>query len=411
MSILNPKTWFGSIRLIPFIDEKTGEVKNSDQKNNNTVPALNQAVGLIVNALLSFPIKIEKPDGEEDTEHEFNPILQDPNPFLGRDETYRKLYTNLVYSGDAFAPIIRGGRPVKIIGFMPADLMDAQWYHKTDRQNRRYPKYKLQRVDEPAPSTDTYYEAKELVRFHSMGFDGLKSWNPAIAVKTATDPIVAVRNLITNTVTKASGIRDIVQTDSELLKGLDEEQMKEFYRSINNALYGTKTTGIFPAGATLMQRTGVGLIDSSMIALEEAEIVNIARIFNIAPRYLGITRNIRVSTELTEQSEDFLKITLSPHIRSIESGLRRLAAQAGYPELKIVLDTTEFARGSTATRAPLMTGLYQAGLVSQEEARSYIGFPEEMIGSPAPLLPGAMPAPENEENPENNQETDPNSEN
>ena len=360
------------------------------------VPAFNQAADLITEQLLSLPIEVMGENDEVMEDHPLLQVLDKGLPSFGMTgyDVLKMLYSDLVRKGDAFAIVQRGGADRReLVSFIPALLAEntTTEFVNTQQGNvtRRAPRYSLQRIDEVKERAERY-TPEELLHFKGRNFNGLLSFNPSKQAKKMLKPIRAARELIAASLEGGASVRDLIEINNEMLDGLSNTEIKELYTHISKALTVNKSlpkaVGVLPYGTMLRKRDSTGLLDQTLMELEIREIENIARLFNLSARYLGISRNIRVSQELQTQSEDLINITLAPYIRSIEETLDNFVGENEW----VKLSTTEAAKGTTQQRAQTAIQLAQARLITRDEAREYVGWPEQPEGEFVELMPGQV---------------------
>ena len=380
---------------ITFFDGQGNTITIGDS-SEITIPAFTQAADLITEQLLSLPIQVlNEQDEVVEGETPITVLENGVRDFMTGYDSKKFLYSHLVRYGDAFAVKQIGGRSRNILTqLIPATIEDYSEVKLTNVRvgnvTRQLPRYKLRRIDE-SKSRPERYSTKEIVHIKGRNFDGLLSFNPSKRAKELLKPLIAARELLEMSLITGSSLRDIVEINYDELKKLTASDQADLYALIGQAIKGDKAmprgVGVLPSGAHLRRRDSTGLIDQTLLDLETKEIENIARLFNLSARYLGVSGNIRVELELQNQTEDLLNITLSPYIRSIEDALTRLLPEGQY----VKLDLTEIAKGTMIQRAEIATTLTAGRLMTREEARKYLGLSETPVGEMIEMLPGQMP--------------------
>lgn len=369
------------------------------------VSAAHQAINILSHSLASMPIQIINGRGNVRPGHPMMRVFNNPNPIMGPYQTRKKIYESFIGLGNGFAVIGRTGPGARFVGSItPADLEEASWDTSGTIPSQVY-KLKM-----PGEQQYEEYTRDEVIHFAGNFYDGLTAKSPLDAVNLTIQNVQEAMGVFFEALKKLSLTRDFFEVEESVTAGLTPDQVNEFYDSLgrNVAKNAGKDSAVFlPTGVKYSGGAQGAAIDQTILEYLTHAIEDIARIFNLPPRYLGVTRNVRVSNELSEMSEDLFRISLMPHVRVVEEELTKLLFEdeiaRGY---KVKLDVTEARKGSRENRFEVANSAYAGAVLTRKEAREYIGDLPEREGDDEYIasVPGAAPGTEETRNNEENSE-------
>lgn len=158
---------------------------------------------------------------------------------------------------------------------------------------------------------------------------------------------------------------------------LNKEQRKDLRDGFNDVHQGSSRAhqlGILTGGAT-MRPISPALKDTQAVDLQEAKIREAARMFGIDDRYIGSLREaVRGATPEMEFAK-LWRLSLFPRCRRVEAAFTADPDLFAGGSLKPRFDPTDMLRADTGTTATVIQELVQAGVITQNEGRAWLGMP------------------------------------
>jgi HK97 family phage portal protein len=119
-----------------------------------------------------------------------------------------------------------------------------------------------------------------------------------------------------------------------------------------------------------------------MLTLQDADVYNlkiqtmkrICGLFGVPPALIGISDQKYNNTQT--MLDEFYKSTMSPMITNIQQKLKQHLFK-GYPNLSVEFDTKEFLAGAPLDQMNMVVAGVNAGILSPNEAREYLGMPQK----------------------------------
>ena len=385
-----------------IIDLRTGGAIH----DNVPMAAAFQAINVIANALVQMPISVVDRNGKPRPQHAFNKLFAEPNQLMNRSQTFKRMYEDFIANGNGFGVLsVSGMRADTVSQIIPAKLRGAEW-----NRDGATPKavYKLKRVgDEDAQE----YTRQDIIHFADNYYNhsDLLAVSPLEIVQQIQDNMRKSSKLFMKSMQRITSSIDFFEVDRDVVSGANAALANVLYDKIEEAIGKARENGYvaLPAGVKLASGNPKDAIDQTLLAYLTYAIEEVARAFNIGPRYLGVTRNVRVANELVSQGEDLLKITLSPRVRVIEEELTRILPESDKRNgLRVKLDTTEFGKGTIDDRLSVAKEGYMSGLLTRGEAREYLNDyeTEKELDTFIHAVPGAAAGPEQGPNTEQDEE-------
>ena len=348
-----------------------------EQENIQKTPAVVQAVKIISDAIIGLPLEVVDQDKQ--------PVKHRITNINTRSDEWRYIIQQFVMRGNGFGRLTYSGPRAIPNGFEPLNYSSSEW-----KQGQAV--YSLQEINLPNSRPETY--SKENILHFRYGVDnGLVAASPIDEARIIIRTLEILQQALGNTAEKSIKARDVLAVDHEIIKGQSPDKVDLLIKQIRDAYSDESGIVILPAGVTLQNRDNA-LIDQSIINYNEFAVEQIARIFNLPARYVGIIKNLRVATDLQEMSEDFVRFAIQPRLDAIEYELENkfFNNQDKLAGLQVRFDSSSLAKGSVKARVGVALEAFQGGLFTKEEAREYIGIPAEADGEFAPLMPGAIPS-------------------
>jgi HK97 family phage portal protein len=131
--------------------------------------------------------------------------------------------------------------------------------------------------------------------------------------------------------------------------------------------------------------------DLQLVEARAIAATDCARLLNIPVSMIGASPTGNSSallySNLAQNTAQFVQTACAPYIRAIEDTLSLPSVTARGQ--RVAFDVQAFLRSDPDAAAQYVLGLYQAGLVNQDEARSFLGIPS--VGQSSPdLTPGRI---------------------
>ena len=295
-------------------------------RTNVQLPAVKQAVNIISDALTNMPLMVVDKDGEQVENTNLEQIInKKPNDYMGSAQFKKFLYEQFIAYGNGIAVVNYSSVTGRVSSIEPAILEKAQW--RRDLVTDQFmPVYKLKKLYEQRGQE---YTRDEIIHLAGDGFDGLLAKNPMDQVKIVADGMIKALNMFIKSLNaNVNGVK-YFEIDREALDNLGPEAVQEFLDKATDVIQQSSKKGsaILPMGIKLSTASIGDSIDQSVLSYMEYATEEVARTFNIGPRYLGITRNIRIANELSQMGEDFLRITLMPRVLQINEQYGRFLAK------------------------------------------------------------------------------------
>ena len=136
------------------------------------------------------------------------------------------------------------------------------------------------------------------------------------------------------------------------------------------------------------------LQDTDCAKLKEQTMKRICGLFGVPPAMIGIADQKYNNTQT--MLDEFYKSSMYPLIVNVQQKLKQHLL-VGYPNLCVEFDTRAFLRGSPVDQMNFSVAGVNAGIMTQNEAREYLGMKnmdgadELKAGKPGDTIPGSSP--------------------
>ena len=302
-------------------------------------------------------------------------LLDGPNHFQSRYEFFYQASMQLDLLGEMFCLWWRQDQqnalqtPMEMYNLDPTLITVAV-------NDMRYPIYKLS-----SPSYG-YNKGQELSPWQVMhikeaGWQGASGFNKgvqAVELVSLDQSIDLLANYYMENAPKPGGF---FSTDQQVPQGKWEEyatRIKEQFSKFS----GSQTDKSQP-GQAMMLDSGLKFESSPPPSLQEASIAELKKqtmnricaLFGVPPQLFAITdgKFNNTSTLLDE----YYKSTLMPLLSNLEAKLTQHLLK-GYPNLCVHFNTDDLLKGAPAEQANYVVALTGAGIMTPNEARTYLGM-------------------------------------
>lgn len=334
------------------------------------VPALTAGMRLISGVVMQLPLRQKRGDLVLDPPAT---IISNPTPGANRclaDFVDEYVSDVLLYGNYAalLGPLDSTGWPAYLI---PMDV--TQVSVARDEKTWR-PVYALAGVDEPLPDDRVFHVAIDKRSGELTGRGILPTMAGAISAALAADAYAG--RYFTE-----SGAPSGVITDTR--PNLTQEQATELKTKWLQAVSGTPTPVVVPASTTFTP-LAADADKAQLVQARQWDATMVAMILGVPPFLLGIETQRHTYTNAETEFGRFVSTTILRLLRPLEQQLTSQCLPRG--------NTAEFwtgalLRADTATRTQSAVSLYQAEVITLEEARALAGFPA--TGGPPDSVPGA----------------------
>ena len=387
LGIKNDLTITGPTGTVFSAEDNNGQSfysEDYDSSFGHGVPAAQSAIWGLSNSLAQLPRMTGRYTDPtlgswQEEEHPLNNVLANPSQFLTSWEFWIAFYRSLFVNGNAFAKIERSRS-----GF-PTGLTPAVGYAPLTKAGRLYGHYLVlsygreQRFREFVPNRNIFsmhWPAKSPVTGIS-----LSPIQYAIITATIKSNIRAQKHVADNTPSGLNALLidpDKIQLPAGVAK--QEQALDYVRRGIKRARENDQMFTIYPG----MDLKEVGSISSSDAKIIEALNLGtkfIAQAFEYPLRRLQeFTQGTKVS-ELSSQREDFVSVSIVPHVKSFESvATQKLLARTGSQienGLQVIMPPDLLKMGTVKDRLTLMFGVADRGAAKRNELRRAAGLPED----------------------------------
>ena len=323
------------------------------------IPAVYSSVNLISNAIASLPVEIFI-NNIEMPGHKALEFIDNP---LGNLTKYMFLSTivrNMLLDGNAFAEITNDG-------FLLHETKDVQIY----LDDRKYILYYMVNSGENGNTKKVL--PGQMLHFKRLTNDGrgqiglstLDSFYRLFEEVSSTNG--HIKDYLENGLNSGLWVSLPGKYKEEQLQKM-REKFAGLYQNVSNR--GSIIT--LGDGAELKELNNHTLVDASVHALKDAQLKDIAMLFNIPLTLLDATSGTYGNT--VEANLMFLKTCISPLLRNIESELNSKINYSGGASYKF--DVSAFITGTFETQIQTLNTAVSGGIMTQNEARKRLGLKE-----------------------------------
>ena len=234
---------------------------------------------------------------------------------------------------------------------------------------------------------------QELLGYRVAGIDGLVAVDELVRFDSSLPALLAVGG---RTLAAAIELEEAARRLSsvELPAGvlhnegseLGEEEAREIVAGFQTS---RRENGVAFLQGVTYSREALSAADLQLVEARANVATDVARLFNVPVAMIGASpsgnANALLYSNLSQQLAILVSSAVAPHLRTVEDTLTdvRPGKQA------VAFDVQTFLRSDPSAAADYAIALYDAGLVSLEEARGYLGIPGAIATAPN-LDPGKV---------------------
>ena len=380
---------FGREDLIPLPGANyatwSGMYLSDDQAAG--LPAVGAAVRLISESIASLPCLVYEGNGPDRrkavTSSQWELLHERPSMDCTPFELFSDISACIETRGNAFVQKVRDlrGRVVELIVIDPDAV---RVYRSAETREKKFDIQAGQTQYEGLTSTDILHVRGMTLRGGIRGISPIELHRNSIAMSYAVQEYVGryfQNDAAPGLVIKIPGT----------LSNQQARQILEVFSANHSGLGNAHKPGILAGGADLEQ-VRVNLSDTTAIDAQKFGVREVARMFAVPASLIGADEG--TSRSVDDEAAAFLKFSLGPRLRRIESALRADPDLFGgtnlYPEFKV----DALLRGNTSERFTAYVAARQAGWLSANEIRELENYPSVADGDNVQQTPvGGAPNP------------------
>ena len=380
---------FGREDLIPLPGANyatwSGMYLSDDQAAG--LPAVGAAVRLISESIASLPCLVYEGNGPDRrkavTSSQWELLHERPSMDCTPFELFSDISACIETRGNAFVQKVRDlrGRVVELIVIDPDAV---RVYRSAETREKKFDIQAGQTQYEGLTSTDILHVRGMTLRGGIRGISPIELHRNSIAMSYAVQEYVGryfQNDAAPGLVIKIPGT----------LSNQQARQILEVFSANHSGLGNAHKPGILAGGADLEQ-VRVNLSDTTAIDAQKFGVREVARMFAVPASLIGADEG--TSRSVNDEAAAFLKFSLGPRLRRIESALRADPDLFGgtnlYPEFKV----DALLRSNTSERYTAYVAARQAGWLSANEIRELENYPTVADGDNVQQTPvGGAPNP------------------
>lgn len=394
------------VRSFGFDDDEGGSSSKSpsgvkiNSENAIQCMAVLACVRVLSESLASLPVHIYRriPGGGKEvfSDHPaYKVIHSHPNDWQTSFEFRETLMTHLCLYGNAYCEIVREGRAGVVVALVPLhpSRMDVE------RLENGTLRYKYTEPSEGGVAGKkaedvTFYKQEQIMHIRWMSNDSIKGMVP---IELAREAIALARACeIHGARFFGGGARPGVVLQTE--QSITEESarlIKEFWEKAHRGPWNAHKTAVLTGGLKA-EELGGSNADAQFLDSRRYQSEEVCRFYRVPPHMImDLSRS--TFSNIEHQGMDFVTHSLMPWCRRFESVYTRDLLDD--PELFIEFDVRGLLRGDASARAAYYNTMFQMGVLSLNEIRSFENMNPVPGGDehyvPLNLAPLAATAPEN----------------
>lgn len=328
-------------------------------------------------------------------------LLNNPNNFQSQYEFWYQFAMWLDLSGEAFTVFWRENQdnsqqtPLEMY-ILDSTLITAQL------SETRYPQYRLS-TPSYGFTKDKPLSAHQVMHLKEAAWQGSAGFNKgilAVELVALDQDIDLYANFIMTNGAKPSGmfVTDQVIPDTKYKE--IAARLKEAWASMT----GSRPTDLSKPGQSMLLDNGMKYLPIDMLNLQDADCANlkmqtmkrICGLFGVPVAMLSIESG-KFNNSQT-MIDEFYKTTMFPMLVNIQQKLKQSLLK-GYPNLTVEFQTQDFLRGAPLDQMNYVVAGVNAGILTPNEARKYLGRAEltdadelkDTTGKPATPISGSSP--------------------
>lgn len=349
-------------------DESTGGLGLSTllgAKSGNPmgISAVYSAVSIISNTIASIPIQVRKKDGEgyQETihDHYLLPLFDHNENDITRFEMIKYTIQSLLLKGNGFIYVYRDGTgKAKGLRWLPSENVSIIYNQVSNELYYICPLVSKKRI-----------EPVNMLHFKINSNDGINGRSVISYAARSLKNANATEDSAVNFYDSGCNLNGIVKVSGSLTP----QQKQDIRDSWRESMDGQGLAVL--QGNMDYTPIQMNVSDAQLIESRQFNVNDIARFFNINPTLLGDLTHSAYNT-LEAAQEEFLVHTLMPYISIMEQEMSRKLFPPSEWDYSINLDELAILRTDKKNQAEYYSTLIDKGILSINEARKAMGYPE-----------------------------------
>lgn len=327
------------------------------------ISAVYAAVSLISNTIAAIPIQVRKKDsdGYQETihDHYILPLLDHNDNDITRFEMIKYTIQSLLLKGNGFIYVERNniGRAVGL-RWLPSDCVSIIYNQLKNELYYVCPLVSKKRI-----------EPVNMLHFKINSLDGINGKSVISYATRSLKNANATENSAVNFYDSGCNLNGIIKVNGSLTP----QQKSDIRQSWRESMDGQGLAVL--QGNMDYTPIQMNVSDAQLIESRQFNVNDIARFFNINPTLLGDLTHSAYNT-LEAAQEEFLVHTLMPYISIMEQEMSRKLFPPSEWNYSINLDELAILRTDKKNQADYYTKLLEKGVLSINEVRKAMGYPE-----------------------------------
>lgn len=294
-------------------------------------------------------------------EHKINEVLRNPNVAMTGLELKRRIVHDLMYYGNCYLRVLRkGGAAFEIY---PLDPSTVTPYLNPARTIRTY------RLDD-----GKVLKESEVIHILDKNSEGVEGLSRILQAKDLIEQDSALDAQMTNFFRNGLSVGAVIVPGGPTTPDEREKLGKAWQEKFGSGSQERGSVAVLPQNSTFEVMDPPKAADADTQALKTQSMNRIAGIFDIPSAYLNIHDGSKYNN-LSQTNSSFYRTSLHPIVENIAQKLSDGLLGKG-SEFAIAFDNARFVKGDIQTQSKTSMEMYNAGLVTLNEARDLAGLPK-----------------------------------
>ena len=332
------------------------------ERSSIGLTAVWSAVRLLSETIASLPVNVYRMDNNGskfiDYSNPLNKLISiSPHPNYTTYNFIETMMSHLLLWGNAYAKITRNGgaRPIGLEILNPENVEPFQ----SNEDGLIY--YKIK---DSAILSD-----QEMLHIVGFSYDGVVGKSPIQACQEALGIGMASQQFGANFFGRGANLSGVLEHPARLSDDA-ANRLRDSFATRFSGINNSHQTAVLEEGVKF-KPIGMPLSDAQFIETRRFGVEEVARIFRV-PNSLINDLSRSTYSNVEQQSLDFTKYSLVPYLRNWESELnRKLLSTKEMSTHFFKFQTTELLRGDADSRADYYRKLFEIGVLSPNEIRTF----------------------------------------
>lgn len=350
---------------------RTGETITPENALKN--PTVFACVSLLAQTIAQMPWGVSQRGvvGFKRVDHPINSLLDKPNATMTDYEFKHSIVVDLLTYGNAYIlkVVTSSGKIIELIP-LRADEMTPVFSASGKRSYRHengtvYPDAKIIHIRDFIGSTID-------------GLSKVKQCNNLVAIDNAID------NNMADIFANGSAISGVVTLGGEPAPDFIDNFLAAWKDKFGKSGTARGSIAVLSEGSTFTQVKSQTPADADMLALKQQTMTRIAAVFRVPAYAIEISDGSKYDN-LSQRQSGFFRDSIAPIVKNIS--LKLSDGLLNDPSLEIEFSTDELIRGDMSSATVVAVSAVNAGILTVNEARDLIGYPETTVLPQAPVNP------------------------